>query len=224
MKISSETISILQNFASINNGLQVKAGNILRTISPGEALLASAVVSETFDDFCVYDLSQFLGTLSLFNDPDVVFEDGYAVITDGNSKVRYVYADPNTIVTVPDRELTIDAAIKVVIKKENLQKALKAANVLGLPNIVIAGDEQGDVELRATDVKNSTSNQIAVALADDEIVTSPGNSFSMVFKLDNLKIIQDDYVVSIATNGISEFVGNTARYFVAVEQADSKFN
>jgi hypothetical protein len=224
MKISSETISILQNFASINNGLQVKAGNILRTISPGKALLASAVVSETFDDFCVYDLSQFLGTLSLFNDPDVVFEDGYAVITDGNSKVRYVYADPNTIVTVPDRELTIDAAIKVVIKKENLQKALKAANVLGLPNIVIAGDEQGDVELRATDVKNSTSNQIAVALADDEIVTSPGNSFSMVFKLDNLKIIQDDYVVSIATNGISEFVGNTARYFVAVEQADSKFN
>lgn len=224
MKISSETISILQNFASINNGLQVKAGNILRTISPGKALLASAVVSETFDDFCVYDLSQFLGTLSLFNDPDVVFEDGYAVITDGNSKVRYVYADPNTIVTVPDRELTIDPAIKVVIKKENLQKALKAANVLGLPNIVIAGDEQGDVELRATDVKNSTSNQIAVALQGDEIVTSPGNSFSMVFKLDNLKIIQDDYVVSIATNGISEFVGNTARYFVAVEQADSKFN
>jgi hypothetical protein len=224
MKISSETIGVLQNFAAINNGLQVKAGNILKTISPSKTVLASAVVSETFDDFCVYDLSQFLGTLSLFNDPDVEFASDHATITDGNSKVKYVYADPNTIVTVPDRELNIDADIKVIIKKENLQKALKAANVLGLPNIVVAGDEQGDVELRATDVKSSTSNQIAVALQGDEVVTSPGHSFSMVFRLDNLKIIQDDYVVSISQQGISEFVGNTARYFIAVEQADSKFN
>jgi hypothetical protein len=224
MKISSDTIGVLQNFASINNGLQVKAGNVLQTISPNKTVLASAVVSETFDDFCVYDLSQFLGTLSLFNDPEVEFNSDHATIADGNSKVKYVYADPNTIVTVPDRELEITADIKVVIKKENLQKAIKAANVLGLPNIVIAGDQQGDVELRATDVKNSTSNQIAVALADEDVVTTPEHAFSMVFRLDNLKIIQDDYVVGISQQGISEFVGNTARYFVAVEQADSKFN
>jgi hypothetical protein len=217
MKISSDTIGVLQNFASINNGLQVKAGNILQTISPNKTVLASAVVSETFDDFCVYDLSQFLGTLSLFNDPEVEFNSDHATIADGNSKVKYVYADPNTIVTVPDRELEITADIKVVIKKENLQKAIKAANV-------IAGDQQGDVELRATDVKNSTSNQIAVALADEDVVTTPDHAFSMVFRLDNLKIIQDDYVVGISQQGISEFVGNTARYFVAVEQADSKFN
>jgi hypothetical protein len=51
MKISSETITVLQNFATINNGLQVKAGNVLQTISPGKTVVASAVVAETFEDF-----------------------------------------------------------------------------------------------------------------------------------------------------------------------------
>ena len=71
MKISNETIAVLQNFATINNGLQVKAGNVLQTISPGKTVVASAVVAETFEDFCVYDLSQFLGTMSLFNEPEL---------------------------------------------------------------------------------------------------------------------------------------------------------
>jgi hypothetical protein len=224
MKISSETITVLQNFATINNGLQVKAGNVLQTISPGKTVVASAVVAETFEDFCVYDLSQFLGTMSLFNEPELKFGSAWMTIKDGNSTVKYVYADPNTIVTVPERELEIDADIKVIIKKENLHKAIKAASVLGLPNIVISGDEQGDVEILATDVKNSTSNEIAVALAAEDVVTVPDHRFSMVFRLDNLKIIQDDYVVGISQSGISEFVGNTARYFVAVEQSESKFN
>ena len=121
MKISNETIAVLQNFATINNGLQVKAGNVLQTISPGKTVVASAVVAETFEDFCVYDLSQFLGTMSLFNEPELKFGSAWMTIKDGNSTVKYVYADPNTIVTVPERELEIDADIKVIIKKENLQ-------------------------------------------------------------------------------------------------------
>ena len=54
MNISNETIAVLQNFATINNGLQVKAGNVLQTISPGKTVVAIAVVAETFEDFCVY--------------------------------------------------------------------------------------------------------------------------------------------------------------------------
>ena len=224
MKISGETITVLQNFAAINNGLLVKSGNVLKTISPNKTVLASAVVNETFDDFCVYDLSQFLGTLSLFSTPELEFKRDHVVVSDGNSKVKYVYADPNTIVTVPERELTIESDIKVVISHTDLSKVIKAANVLGLPNVVFAGDEEGDVIVKATDVKNSTSNEIAVSLAADQLVTVPDHPFSMVFRLDNLKIINDDYTVSISQNGISEFTGHTAKYFIAVEQAESKFN
>ena len=48
MKISNDTLSILQNYAVINNSIAVKPGNVLRTISPQKTLLSKAEVGEVF--------------------------------------------------------------------------------------------------------------------------------------------------------------------------------
>jgi len=223
MKISRETVAVLQNFASINSGLLVEKGNTLKTISPQKTILAEATVTEDFDDFCIYDLSQFLGTLSLFEDPDLEFDDKYVAITNGNSRVKYIFADPETVVTVPKQKLDVASDIELVITKDNFEKASKAANVLGLQYIVFESDGES-VVLKATDVKSSTSNEIAVEVDPDSVKTLPDHGFSMVFKMDNLKIIPDDYVVVISGQGIAEFTGSIAKYFVTVEQTDSKFN
>ena len=66
--LSKTTLAILKNFATINTSIVVKTGNVLKTISNAENILASAKVEETFPiDFAIYDLNQFIAGLLLFD-------------------------------------------------------------------------------------------------------------------------------------------------------------
>ena len=107
MKLSDNTLTILKNFAGINNSILVKEGNRLRTISVAKNILAEADIKEEFPrDFAIYDLNQFLNGLSLHQDPDLDFkEESYLSIKEGKRRVKYFYADPNVIVS-PDRKST----------------------------------------------------------------------------------------------------------------------
>jgi hypothetical protein len=61
MKLSKDTLDVLKNFASINSGMEFKKGNTIRTMSSGKTVLAKASLKDEFpQDFCVYDLNQFL--------------------------------------------------------------------------------------------------------------------------------------------------------------------
>ena len=222
MKISNNTLVVLQNYAAINNCIQVKTANSLKTISANKTLLGLATVAETFDTpFCIYDLSQFLGTLSLFDSPELDFGENAVEIVEGETRLKYVYADPNTIVTVPEKRLECDGDIEFDLPQKSLDRLQKAANILGLPNLVITTDDAGEyLVASATDVKNSTSNNFKVKLNGE---TPPGATFKMVLKFDNLKLIPGDYHVRISSKGISHFDGTKTEYFVAVEQNESEY-
>ena len=61
MKLSNETLNVLKNFATINEGMQFKQGKKLKTISQTKAVMAEASITDEFPEtFCVYDLNQFL--------------------------------------------------------------------------------------------------------------------------------------------------------------------
>ena len=48
MKLSDKTLTILKNFAGINNSILVKEGTNLRTISVAKNILAEAEIKEEF--------------------------------------------------------------------------------------------------------------------------------------------------------------------------------
>ena len=103
MKLSDTTISVLKNYSTINQNLMIKAGSNLSTMSAMKNIVASAEVSETFErDVAIYDLNEFLATLSLFNNPDLDFQDDYVVLSEEGSgrKARYWYSDPSVVTTL----------------------------------------------------------------------------------------------------------------------------
>ena len=102
MKLSDSTLTVLKNFAGINNSILVKEGNQLRTISVAKNILAEADIPEDFPrDVAIYDLNQFLNGLSLHQDPNLDFtEDSHITIKEGRRRVKYFYADPAVIVSV----------------------------------------------------------------------------------------------------------------------------
>ena len=73
MKLTDSTLTVLKNFAGINNSILVKKGNKLRTISVAKNILAEADISEDFPkDVAIYDLNQFLNGLSLHQDLSLI--------------------------------------------------------------------------------------------------------------------------------------------------------
>ena len=112
MKLTDSTLTVLKNFAGINNSILVKKGNKLRTISVAKNILAEADISEDFPkDVAIYDLNQFLNGLSLHQDPNLDFsEESYLTIREGKRRVKYFYADPQVIISPPDKECLLNTS------------------------------------------------------------------------------------------------------------------
>ena len=193
MKLSDNTLTILKNFAGINNSILVKQGTKLRTISVAKNILAEADIKEDFPrDFAVYDLNQFLNGLSLHQDPDLDFtETSYLSIREGKRRVKYFYADPNVIISPPEKEITLPSEdVTFQLDTTSLEKLLKAAAVYQLPDFSAIG-EAGVIKLVVRDKKNDTSNEYAIVVGETE------KEFCFNFKVENIKIIPGAYDLSL---------------------------
>ena len=220
MKLSDKTISVLKNFSSINQSILFKQGNKLRTISVMKNILAEATISEEFaKDFGVYDLNQFLNGLSLHQRPELDFgNDGYVVIREGKMRSKYFFADPNVIVTPPDKEITLPSEdVCFEVSTEQLDKLLKAAAVYQLPDLSAVG-EAGVVKLVVRDKKNDTSNDFAIVVGETNC------DFSFNFKVENIKVLPGTYDVVVSQKLLSRFTSKNhdLTYFIALEP-DSTF-
>ena len=220
MKLSDKTISVLKNFSSINQSILFKEGSKLRTISVMKNILAEATVTEEFmKDFGIYDLNQFLNGLSLHSSPELDFaNDGYVVIREGRSRSKYFFADPNVIVTPPEKDITLPSEdICFEVSTDQLEKLLKASAVYQLPDLSAVG-EAGVIKLVVRDKKNDTSNDYAVVVGETD------KEFSFNFKVENIKVLPGTYEVVVSQKLLSRFTSKNhdLTYYIALEP-DSTF-
>ena len=90
MKLNTRTIQVLKNFASINPSIQFSEGTNLKTISPNKTMMAKAKLEDVIPStFAIYDLSRFLGVVSLFEDPEYQIEERMVNIASPGRKVSY---------------------------------------------------------------------------------------------------------------------------------------
>ena len=109
MKLSDSTVQVLKNFSGINQSLQFKEGNTLKTISPLKTIFVEATVGESFPkEFALYDLNKLLAKVSLYKDAELSFDDDKINIsTDNKKKSDYIkYCSPKVIVTPPEKSIT----------------------------------------------------------------------------------------------------------------------
>ena len=220
MKLSDKTISVLKNFSSINQSILFKEGSKLRTISLMKNILAEATVTEEFSkDFGIYDLNQFLNGLSVHQSPELDFaNDGYVVIREGGSRSKYFFADPNVIVTPPEKEITLPSEdVCFELSTSVLEKLLKAAAVYQVPDLSAIG-ENGVVKLVIRDKKNDTSH------GHEEIVGETNSEFVFNFKIENIKVLPGTYDVVVSQKLLSRFTSKNHDlvYYIALEP-DSTF-
>jgi hypothetical protein len=217
MKLSKETVALIKNFAGINSNLLIKSGAKVATISAQKNVMADTTVAESFPvDFGIYDLNEFLGAMSVFEDPDLEFTEKFVTIKQNGRAIKYFGAAPDVLVA-PTKSITFpDAEINFELTAEQLDMVRRAAGVLRSDDLSIIGD--GSIITAVVgDKKNATGNSFS------EQVGTTDKSFKVNLKVENLKMLPGNYSVSISSKKISRFksAGNLV-YYVAVE-ADSTF-
>ena len=231
MNLSNETVSVLKNFASINQNLVIKSGNNISTMSAMKNIVASAEVKEDFPtEFAIYDLNEFLAALSIFDKPDLEFNDDFVVITESSLKstalkyATYWYSDPS-VVTTTTKDITMpESEVSFSLDNSMLSDVQKAAAVIGVPDMVLESISVGKAILKVTDKKNSTANDYAVGV---DVTNEDGKDlpYKFWFKVENLKLLSGSYNVAVSSKNISHFVNSNVdiNYWIALEP-ESKYD
>jgi len=219
MKLSEHTISVLKNFASINQNLVIREGSELQTMSAMKNIVARSGVEENFPkEVAIYDLNEFLAALSLFSSPILEFDDQYVTIkeeSNPSNSLKYFYSDPSVVqspsktITMPSEDVTFE------LSSGDLSKMKKASAVIGAPDMVLENtNEPFKSILNAIDKKNDTANNYSL-----DISTNGDGQFKFYFKVENLKLMDGSYDVSVSSRNISNFKSKNSdvEYWIALE-------
>ena len=221
MKLSNDTLAILKNFATIQPNLMFRSGSELKTIAEAKNIIAKATITETIpQDFGIYDVSDFLSSLSLFTDPTFDFStDGKSVkLSEGKSSLKYYFSDEASL-TYPQKDITMpptDASF--VLTSEVLKNLLRATSLLSVSTVAVESVGTGIV-IRVQDAKNSTSNSYGTEVDGN----NNHHNFKFHFDISNFKILPGDYDVSISGKLISHFKHKTlpVEYWIALEKSST---
>ena len=220
MNLSTNTLNVLKNFATINPNIVFKPGQKLKTISESKTILASAEIVEDFpQEFGVYDLNEFLSVLNLIDNPTLEFEDKAVLVKGGGQKIRYFFSE-SAILTTPQKDIQMpEPELGVNIEEDVLSQIRKAAAVLGHTELAITGSN-GVITASVLDTRDSTSNLFEIELDKDNACK---NAFNFVVSIPNLKLLPGDYFVSISSKLISNWTNSNypVDYFIALEKNSS---
>jgi hypothetical protein len=221
MNLSNETLAVLKNFASIQPNVVFRAGQELKTIAEAKNIVAKATITETIpQDFGIYDLNDFLSSMSLFTNPAFAFSaDGKsATISEGKSSLTYFFSDESSL-TFPQKDVAMPAIDVTFTLTADVLKALQRATSLLSVSTVSVEDAGSGIVVRVKDPKNSTSNSFGT-----EVDGSPnGHSFKFHFDIGNFKLLPGDYDVNISGKLISHFKHKTMpiEYWIALEKTST---
>lgn len=226
MKLSNETLGILKNFGSINSGIFLNQGTILKTVSTHKNILAQATIPDDIpSSFGIYDLNEFLSVLSLHKDDlNLDFDSKNIVISGkgGRSKIKYRSCEAKMLVVPPEKPISMpDPEIEFELSAEDFRWILDAANVLGSPNISICSDGE-KVTVNTVDLSNDSAHTESLEITSK----SSEYKFNMIFKTENIsKILLGAYDVKISSKGISHFSNKkmSLEYWITTE-AGSTFS
>lgn len=222
MQLSQNTTKVLKNYASINDSIVFEEGKVLRAISDAKTIFSVAIIEEEIPtNACIYNLPSMLAMLSCMNDANLEFKDSNIEISSDNGSFEVFYCSEDQITVPPSKQIEIVPIYEFKLESNELQLLLKASSITNATAVTIRCKDE-EVIIKASDRKNETSNSYKKVLGNFD------KNFVAHVSVDNLKIIPDDYNVTVATTKSGKSVllhfknqSETVQYWIACE-LDSK--
>ena len=210
MKLSKQTLEILKNFGSINQSILFKSGQKQSTISSAKTTLAIAEFEESFpESFAIYDLNQFIGIISLFNDPEIEIDGKYVSIKSEKQEVRYRTCEPTLVASLSKEPTFPKVDISFEMSKEILGKISNAISMLKSEHIAFEGNGS-EIVVCTHSIDDSTSSVASFTIGETTEI------FTLIFKYDMLKLMQGDYFIQISKQKLTKWINknNNVSYMI----------
>ncbi|MFK5882859.1 MAG: hypothetical protein QM489_00810 [Candidatus Izemoplasma sp.] len=200
----------MKNYMSINDSIILSPGHRIETRAIQGSFLSWATIDEEIPTlFPMHKLSDFMAAMSLFNDPELTFEENTCTISDGKSKIPYLSSMSRLVNNKPLEDLgTPEFELEFKITNDQLSYIMKAASSLGHDSMICS------VNLETNLIEMSTINSKANLNVRNDFFTTLGeptvnefqNPITAIFDVNLLKIIPGDYEVSISKTGCARLV------------------
>jgi hypothetical protein len=155
----------------------------------------------------------------LFKTPELTFTEKFVTITESGqtkgTKLKYV-ASAKELLVYPSKanpDPSWDATFKLTA--DTLAQIIKASGVIGAPDIQVIGSGDG-ISINVCDKKNPSANVMTIPVSDE-----PQSTYTVDLRVENLKLLADEYTVNISFKGLVKFTSARMALFVAME-ASSK--
>lgn len=223
MNFNDEFLGVLKNFAQINSNLMVNAGSTdVTTINESKSVYGCYTHGFEFDnDFAIYDLSNFISALNMFENKTVTIGDKFMTVQDDSSKsrLRYTFANPDLITKAP-APVKIDEFVSTFdLTNEMMNKLRKAQSVLDLSTVRVLPNGSDSVEIRVEDPNDPSNNQFALEASAE----NTSENFDAYLSMNNLLVLSGDYKVGISDKNLMKFTHDDVSlfYYISLERQSS---
>jgi hypothetical protein len=207
-------LKLLKTLSTINNGIVMKAGKELQTISPAKNILAIHHTPSQYD-FAIYDLSQFLSVLSITSENrEINIKDRVMEIKDGKTKLKFYGSSPDVIATPPDDVSVLtdaDYTNTFTMTQEEYKTLMTAASVMNAKYLVFTSDGEKLTIRTESDYDDANSYET-------EFVVENGEALSAKLDRSTVKAPTDGaYTISIGNRAIRFCSEDTDYYIVRAD-------
>lgn len=218
--LNSETITVLKNFASINQSVLIKTTDaVVRNNS--KSCIAIYRFKEPLDlngvlELGIYDTGDFLGIMSAYKNPEIETNDKFVTISEGKSKVKYFTTAADMVPSVPydcengkynieKKFASVACELEFIIPQEKINILLKMATLLR-SEFLFFESVDGAVRITVADELESSNNTWEMTLEENIIQSQLASPVKM--NLQEFKILPSDYTVKLSSVGISFWKSN----------------
>ncbi len=193
------------------------SGNEIRVASIDKSCIGIAEIKETIDhEFAIYDMSQFLPILGMFDDHNLKLNEDHLVISSDNQSVTYRYTNVENIIAPPyELEMIPETSIITLLSSE-LNRLIRASSILKLDLLWIRKERDGFIDLSVIHSDYNDTNQFNIELECDESFSN----FEFKMKMSALNLLKFDYEIGFCNDYqfiILENIEQNVKYYIAGE-------
>lgn len=211
-------INVLKNFATINPSMILDPTGF-KVINTSKSVIGNYSFAKPYDfeEYGIYEATDFLAALGAMDNPQIEVKDKYIVIVDGTSKLKYFTTAKDLLPVVPDvgkKFDTLEPELDFSITSDKLAALLKMAGILKSKYIFFESDKK-KIRITAGDELESSNNNYEVIIESGIKANKLSSPVKII--LADFKILPGEYKVQLHPK-ISKWENMTGvTYFVSCQ-------
>jgi hypothetical protein len=190
MKISENTLAILNNLKNLNNSILFYPGKEIRHVSSDKSVYVTASIEEDIPNkFAVFSLRELLNVIAVIRDAEVEFRGDHLFIGNDYNSVVFRYTAPEVVEDVYARTMTLgDPAWEIQLSSEQIKNMFKMSAVLDIPDVKVVPSAAAQLVLYNARGSHSHNYSVNAEL--------PTVGDAITFNISVLTLLDCAYVVS----------------------------